>query len=1068
MSSKFIHLHTHSHYSLLNALPKIDDLVEAAKKAKMDALALTDNGNMYGTIEFYKKCKEEEIKPIIGVDFYVAVRTRNDRQAGVDNRRFRLILLAKDLKGYKNLIKLVSASYLEGFYYKPRIDKELLEKYSKGLIAISPSFSGEVAFLLKTDDDRGAEDKIAEMKKIFSNDYYLEITHHPEIQGHEKNQEKIKEVAKKTKTPLVAGQDVFYINPEDKKARDTLMSIQTNTDFGDNKRLTDEKEDFSFIDGKKAERYFKDVPEALENTLKIAGECNLELELGNWVFPKIEIPKGSSYDKEFEKMVMEGIKKRGLKNDKELKERIKYELGIIKTKGYSPYFLVVGDLMRFAHEKKILTTIRGSVSGSLVTYLAGITNINPLEYDIPFERFLNPDRPSPPDIDMDFADIRRDEVIEYAREKYGKDNVAQIGTFGTMMARGAVRDTARALGYEYSTGDRIAKLIPFGSQGFPMYIERAMKMTPELAELYKKDDKSREIIDMAKKIEGCARHISVHAAGVVISPEPLIEYVPLQHDPKEKGIITQYDMYSVEEAGLLKFDFLGIKNLTILNDAVRRVKKIYNTQLDIEKIPLDDKKTFEMLSEGKTLGLFQLNGQGMSRFLKELQPKRIHDINAMVALYRPGPMQFIPEYIARKHNPNLISYLDPALEKILKRTYGILVYQDDLLTIARELAGYSWIEVDKFRKAVGKKIPKIMAAQKEKFIKGCIETSGWSKEKAQKIWSWIEPFAAYGFNKAHSVSYGRVAYQTAYMKANYPVEYMAAVLTADAGDTEKIFESINECKRMDISILPPDINESLGDFTVVDDYGKLSTNPKEVISIRFGLYSIKNFGEGIANSIIEEKEKNGKFKSLSDFLDRIHDKNLNKKSLESLIKCGAMDKLGERGELLHNLEGLLAYNREGNGQSKNQDSLFSGMSDKATIPTLKLEETPEASQAEKLLWEKELLGLYISGHPLDKYRKKLEDRKQTITRTKTALYEGMMTVVAGIIDEAKEITTKKGDRMAFLTISDFEDTIEIVAFPDAYRKYKDLLYGEKCVSIKGRVSKRNGETSVIVETVSEL
>ncbi|PIP86584.1 DNA polymerase III subunit alpha [Candidatus Campbellbacteria bacterium CG11_big_fil_rev_8_21_14_0_20_44_21] len=1068
LPSEFIHLHTHSHYSLLQALPKIDDLIRAAKESGMKALALTDNGNLYGAIEFYKKCKKEEIKPIIGVDFYVALNTRHDKKTGVDKRRYRLVCLAKNETGYKNLIKLVTISHLEGFYYKPRVDKEILEKYSEGLVAINPSFSGEATFELKIHDFEKAKAVIAEHKKIFGeNNYYLEISHHPEINGHDELRKTIKKIAEETKTPLVAGQEVFYIRPEDKAARNTLLSIQGLPDFGENAKLTDANEDFSFINLEKALEYFKETPEAILNTVKIKDECNLEISLGNWVFPKVELPEKRTADDELRRLVYRGLKEKKMRKTPEVKKRLEYELGVIKNKGYAPYFLAVEDLMRFAHKNKIVTNIRGSVSGSLVTYLSDITKINPLEYDIPFERFLNPDRPSPPDIDMDFADDRRDEVIQYTVKKYGRENVAQIGTFGTMAARGAVRDVARALGHDYSTGDKIAKLIPQGVQGFPMTIDRALEEEAELLTLYKNDDDTKEIIDMAKKIEGCARHISVHAAGVVISPRPLLEYTPLQMDPKGKDIITQYDMYSIEEAGLLKFDFLGIKNLTILNDAIRRANKIRDLKIDLDEIPLDDKKTFEMLSRGETMGLFQLNGQGITRFLKDLKPSNIDDINAMVALYRPGPLQFIPQYIARKHNARLIKYADPALEPILERTYGILVYQDDLLVMAHELAGYSWLEVDKFRKAVGKKIPKLMAEQKEKFISGCIKTKNWSKERAEEIWAWIEPFAAYGFNKAHSVSYGKVAYQTAYMKANFPVEYMAAVLTADSGDVEKIAEGISECKRLGIKVLPPNINESLGAFTVVDNDGKLAESKGEAKAIRFGLYTIKNLGQGISDVIIEEAKKNGKFESITDFLTRVLNKNLNKKSLEALIKSGAMDTFGERGRLLGNLETFLEYNKEMSHAPESQDSLFTG------IPEIKrerlaLKKVPEATQDEKLGWEKELLGLYLSGHPLEKHEEKLKKNEYSIKRAKIGFKAGMTTVVSGIVENLKEILTKKGEKMAFARLADFEESIEIVIFPETYKKYRKFLAADECLSVKGRVSERNGEISIVAEAVKPL
>jgi len=1061
MSVKFTHLHTHSHYSLLNALPKIDEIIAKAKYEKMNAIALTDLGNLYGAIEFYKKCQDADIKPIIGVDTYVAVRTRSDKQAGIDNRRYNLVLLAKNNTGYKNLINIVTSANLEGYYYKPRIDRELMQKYHEGIICLSGSYGGEISRALRNNDLEKAEKIAFEHREIFGpENYFLEISHHPKIEGHSEVQQKIVKLSKKTGIPVVACQDFYYLNPEDKKARDTMVAIQTSRDLAD---LNTGESDLSFIGQKQAEEYFSEIPEAIENTKKIAEMCNVELELGKWVFPNLEIDKGTSYDDELRRVTYNGIKMRGLQETEEIKNRVEYELGIINQKGYSPYFLVVADLLKFARENNILTTIRGSVAGSLVTYLSGITNVNPLDYRIPFERFLNPDRPSAPDIDMDFADNRRDKVLEYAKKKYGEDKVAQIGTFGTMMARGAVRDVARSLGHPYTLGDQIAKLIPMGSQGFPMTIDHAMEITPELASLYKSDKQVKEVIDLAKKIEGCARHISVHAAGVVISPTPLTDFVPLQFDPKGGKMITQYDMHSVEDAGLLKFDFLGIRNLAILSDSVKLAKKFHDVDIEIENIPVDDKKTFKMLAKGETMGLFQLNGAGMTRYLKELRPTTIHDINAMVALYRPGPMQFIPQYIERKHNSKLIRYLDPALENILDQTYGILVYQDDLLMMARQLAGYTWMEVDKFRKAVGKKIPEEMQAQKEKFISGCVETSKWSQKKAEKIWSWIEPFAAYGFNKAHSVSYGRVAYQTAYMKANFPTEYMTAVLTAESGDVEKVAEIISECKRMGIPVLPPDINESFGDFTVIKKEGGGD-------KIRFGLYTIKNLGSDISDAIIEEREKNGKFSSYSDFLDRVKHKNLNKKSLESLIKCGAMDNIDkstERGQMLTNTEEALVHNKQSTTDSS-QTNLFGLMEDQSSVPTLKLKHSEPATKEEMLAWEKELLGLYISGHPLDKHREKMERKGDSIKKIMEEMKEGMQVVLAGIIEEAKPVITKKGSSMAFLKMMDFTGNIEVVVFPKVFTEYKDYLEQDKCVVIKGRISNRNDETSIIAEAVKEL
>ncbi|MSU54933.1 MAG: DNA polymerase III subunit alpha [Candidatus Taylorbacteria bacterium] len=1070
MSAKFAHLHTHSHYSLLAALPKIDELLEATKKAGMTALALTDSGNMYGAIEFYKACKEEDIKPIIGVDAYLALRTRHDKQAGVDNRRTRLILLAKNITGYRNLIKIVTISNLEGFYYKPRIDLELLEKYAEGLIAISPSFTGPVMSALKNGDENKASEITAWYKKTFGEDsFYLEITHHPEIEGHEKNMKLLEKFSKITKTPLVAAHDVYYIYPEDKKARDTLTLVNSNAELSEKSSGTEDSGDFSFIDEKQAQEYFKDLPEALDNVEKIVEMCNLEIELGKWVFPDYPVESGRSLDEELRHITFEGIKSRQLVETPELLERVEYELGVIKKKGYAPYFLVVSDLLRHAREVKILSTTRGSAAGSMVSFLTYITTVNPIEYKLPFNRFLNPERPSAPDIDMDIADNRRDEMISYARKKYGDDKVAQIGTFGTMMARGSVRDVARALGHPYTLGDRIAKLIPMGSQGFPMSIDRAIEMVPELKAAYTDEKEVTEIIDLAKKIEGCARHISVHAAGVVIAPTPLTDFSPLQLDPKGEGkVITQYDMYVMEDVGLLKLDFLGIKNLSILADSVLLAKKLENVDIDIENVPLDDKKTFSMLALGVTGGLFQLNGSGMTRYLKDLRPNTIHDINAMVALYRPGPMESIPQYIDGKHNASHVKYLDPRMKSILSESYGVITYQDDVMLIAIELAGYSWLEADKLRKAMGKKIPAEMEAQKEKLLKGLIQ-NGMTVEKADELWKLIEPFAAYGFNKAHAASYGKVAYQTAYMKANFPAIYMSAVLTADSGDVEKIAEIIGECKRMEIPVLPPSINESFSGFTVVKPAvnGQMS-NVNSSDKIRFGLTTIKNFGEGIADIIIAERKANGPFSSLGNFLNRIRDRNMNKKSLEALIKAGALDDFGERGIMLANVENLLAYNKEKAKAPDNQDSLFGSIVTPNDGSDLSLMDATPASQTEKLIWEKELLGLYISGHPLDKFKNVLEKREVTIARVKAELKEGMIAVVGGIIEEAKPILTKKNDQMMFLRLADLTGSIEVVVFPRVFEDYKKFLVAEKCVAIKGKISNRNDEISMIAEKIKDL
>lgn len=1063
MTAPFVHLHTHSHYSLLSALPKIKKLVAQAVELQMPALALTDNGNMYGAIEFYKACVKSEINPILGVDFYVASRTRFDKEPGIDSKRDRLVLLAENDTGYKNLIKLVTYSHTEGFYYRPRVDRELLQKYHDGLIAILPVFNGPLSNALRGNDMQRVDDIFSFYKNTFGEgNIYLEITHHPDVDGHEELVQKVITFARETQTPLIASNDVHYISPDDMLARKTLLSIQSGSDFRGG-GFTSSEADFSFLSPAEMEKLFADTPDALHNTVEIARRCTLEIPLGNWMFPKLEIPEGTTYESELRKRVDEGFVRREIEKTPDVQKRLDFELDTIISKGYAPYFLVVGDLLAYAREHKILTNTRGSVAGSLVSYVLGITTVNPFEYQLPFERFLNPLRPSPPDIDLDIADNRRDEMIAYAREKYGEDKVAQIGTFGTMMARGAVRDTARALGFDYAIGDQIAKLIPFGSQGFPMSLDQAMKDEKELKALYDRDEDVQRIIDMAKKIEGCARHISVHAAGVVISPIPLVDIVPTQWDPKGEGkLLTQYDMHAVEDVGLLKFDFLGLKNLAILAEAIRRVRKIYGVEIDVETLPIDDAPTFEMLARGDTMAVFQLGGQAMTQFLKELRPSNIHDINAMVALYRPGPMNNIPEYIARKHGRKPVTYLHPKMKDFLERSYGILVYQDDLLSTALELAGYTWETVDKFRKAIGKKIPEEMAKQHVIFVDGCMKYSGMTNAQAEDLWKLFEPFQGYGFNKAHAASYGRLAYQTAYMKAHYPTAYMAAVLSADAGDVEKISELIAGCVHMGIEVLPPDINESFGDFSVVPK--ELTTDGKE--KIRFGLYSIKNFGQGIADVIIEERKANGPYESLEDFLSRIHDRNLNKKSLEALVQSGSLDRFGERGVMLANTATLLAFNKESSERGKTQDSLFAGV-ESPFMSHIRLSDAESATQSQKLAWEKELLGLYISGHPLDVHKAFLEKVPTNVEKMKS-LPPGMTSVIYGLIEDVRPILTKKNEKMAFVHVSDYTGTLEIVLFPKVYEEYKNLLVVGACIGAKGKISTRNGDISMLADKVKPL
>jgi len=1078
----FVHLHNHTHYSLLDGLAKIPELIKKAKEYGMPALAITDHGNMYGAIEFYKKCLAEDIKPIIGVEVYVATRTRFDKEAHIDARRFHLTLLAKNLTGYRNLIKIVTKANLEGYYYKPRVDHDLLRENREGLICLSGCMGGELSRALWNRDEAQAEKIANTYREIFGADYYLEIMHHPKLERQTELREATVKLARKLNIPLVATQDTHYLNKEDAKAHDTLVAIQTNSDAGDTKRFSNIDEDFSFTSPEEMRANFADTPDAIENTLIIASQCDLQLELGKWLFPDFKIPADSNYDQELKKMAESGLQeyvKLNPARQKEAEERLVYEFDVISKKGYSPYFLVVSDLITNAHQRGIFTNTRGSAAGCFIAFLTGITSVDPLYYQLPFERFLNIDRPSPPDIDMDFADKRRDEIIEYAREKYGHNHVAQIGTFGSMLARGSVRDVARALGYEYAIGDRLSKLIPLGSQGFPMTIARALKETPELKEIYDKEKDAKNIIDLAKKIEGGARHISVHAAGVVIAPSEITDFVPVQFDPHGEKIITQYDMHAVEDAGLLKFDFLGIRNLSILEEAIRIVRKVHGLKIDLENIPLDDPKTFAMLARGDTIGLFQLNGAGMTRWLKELKPTTIFDINAMVALYRPGPMEMIPEYIKRKHNPRLVKFIDPRLKNILAHSFGVITYQDDVMLISIHLAGYSWTEADKLRKAMGKKIPAEMQKQKEKLFTG-LTANGLNEEKTKELWSQIEPFAAYGFNKAHAASYGRVAYQTSYMKANYLGEYLTAVLSAEAGDVEEIASIIGECKKLDIPVLPPDVNESFGDFAVIKsvkgDLTKLSSEARELAeryqrekdTIRFGLYTIKNLGTEISDFIVAERKQGGLYTSYQNFLERVAHKNMNKKSLEALIKAGAMDSLGlERGLMLGNIEEALIYNKEFSAKNSNQNSLFGLMADTSSIPTLRFKAGETISNKTKLAWEKELLGLYLSGHPLEEYQEKFAKAEHNIGSIKK-LAEGTSVIVGGVIETVREITTKKGDRMVFARLADMNDQIEMVVFSRLYATHKELFQPDKCLAIRGKISQRNGEVSIVVEGAKEL
>lgn len=1063
--SMFTHLHVHSHYSLLEAVPQVGDLVSKAKDLGFKSLALTDTNNLYGAIEFQKECKKAGIKSIIGCELTVAESSMYQEVNAATNRLFKIVLLCKNLEGYMNLVKLVSRAHIEPQGKRhPCIDLNDLKKYSTGLICLSGLTESYIWEKLRTDDFKEAEVYVKSMQGIFNREsevnFYIEVGHLNEIPDGKKVRDNSIKLAKDLSVPLVAASNSHYLNLGDRPAQKVLMGISNEVDGKERFNRIFRLGNFSFHTPAEIEKNFSDIPEAITSTELIANECNMEIPLGKWVFPKVDIPDGLSAGDYLRKIVYEGFEKRGLEKNETTLARADYELDVIIYKGFDSYLLCVADLLRAAKQKNILTNIRGSVSGSLVTYLSGITNINPLEFDIPFERFLYKERPGAPDIDMDYADDRRGEMIEYVKEKYGADKIAQIGTFGTMAARAAVRDVARSMGYPYMVGDRISKLIPMGSQGFPMTLERALEDEPEFKKDYDESRETKEIVDMAMRIEGNVRHMGVHAAGVLISPTDLNDYTPIQYDPKGEGkIISQYDMYSIEDAGLLKFDFLGLGNLRIIAEAIDLIQKNHGVTLDYDTIDMNDKKTFQILTDGETVDTFQLNGSGMTKFLMELQPTRVDDINAMVALYRPGPLQFIPEYIRRKNNPETITYLDEALRPILEKTYGILVYQDDLLMMANRIAGYTWTELDKFRKAVGKKIPAEMAEQKEKFIKGCVKHSGWTEGKAKELWTWIEPFAAYGFNKAHSVSYGRVAYVTAYLKANYPTEYMTAVLRSEEGEVEKVAVTVRECIRLGINILPPSVNYSEKQFSIIKGHD----DKKD--SIVFGLNTIKNLGSNAVEEIVRERAVGGKFKSLSEFIKRINMRSTNKKSLEALINSGAFDDFGERTQMFANIEDVLAYQRQIHDTHAGEVSLFGEIEEEAELKLKKVEPLP---RTEKLKLERELLGLYLSGHPLDPWREMLANRRVNIPKIHSEGKADTQVDFAGIITAVKMMLTKKKDKMAFLQVADLEGEIEVVVFPKTFELFKDKILRDTPLHFKGRISLKNKDEQAGAEQEKKI
>ncbi len=1060
---KFVHLHVHSDYSLLRGMIKAKKLPSVAKKKGFDTVAITDRGAMYGAIEYYQACLKEGMKAIIGFEAFVCPRKMTDIDPELDRAQWQLVLLAEDYDGYRNLMLLCSEAQLNGLMDGvPRLDKETLRKYSKGIIALSGGITGEIPDHILSSRPEEAKAAALEYQDIFGKDnFYLELQDHPGIEGQLQVNNSLIELSKEAGIPMVVTRDVHYAEPDQAEGQDILSCIRQGM-----KVEYMDREDFRQVDRSMNTEEdilsrFKHVEEAVWNTGKIADRINIEIELDHWHFAPVDLPPNKTEDEALRDEAFELAPKFYPEMGQEIIDRLNYELDIIKTKGYSPYFICVADYVRHAKANGIVQSTRGSAAGSLVSYVMGITTVDPMRFKLPFERFLNPFRPSPPDIDTDFADDRREEMIQYMTDKYGKDKVAQIITFGTMAARGSVRDTGRALGMAYSFCDQVSKLIPQGAQGMPMTIQKALGEEPDLKNLYETNEEVTRLLDYAMQVEGLARHTSIHAAGVVVSPTPLTDFCPVQYETGGDRLTTQYEMHTIEAAGVLKNDFLGIRNLAILGNAVVIVEKTTGDKIDVYDLPLDDQKVFDMLARGETVGVFQLAGSGMTRWLKELKPTNIDDIMAMVALYRPGPMESIPEYIKRKYNPEHISFFDDRLKKILDASFGLLVYQDDVMLTAIELAGYNWMEADKFRKAMGKKVPEEMAKQKIKFYDGCKNYGKVPQKVIDEMWHAIEPFAAYGFNKAHAASYGSVAYQTAWMQAHYPVQYMTAVLAAEFGDSEKVALIVSECKRMSIEVLPPDINESFRNFAMVSKQG-------EPGRIRFGLTAIKGLGDNIGNVIYQERKANGPYKSLEDLLTRVEDKDLNKKSINAMTQAGALDCLGiDRAVLLASIDQILYFVKHHREQKiSNQDSLFAGTS-LATDNKVSLKQVPDASMDLKLVWEKQLLGLYISSHPLAKYMPYLESGIIPLNTVETVPRDSWVTI-AGVIEVAQKKITKKGSVMAFVTLQDMEGSVEMLVFPKTYEVTKEIWKVGTVVAIVGKTPDEEGDNKVFVENVHVL
>lgn len=1073
MSKDFVHLHVHTEYSLLDGFSRIKNLVNRAKELNMSAVAITDHGCMFGAIDFFKVAKKEGIKPIIGCEVYTAPRGMKDKDPNFDKSQGHLILLAKDTTGYQNLIKLVSAAYVQGFYYKPRVDIDEIKKHSEGIIALSACLAGDVSQALMNRNYDKAKNIALKYKEIFGEEnYYLEIQDHNLPEQKEVNRELIR-LSKEIGVGLVATNDVHYVRKEDSKIHDILMCIQMGKTVNDPARMRFGSDEFYLKSREEMEEIFPEVQEALDNTSKIAQMCNVEFDFNTIHLPQYDVPDGYTPQEYLRMLCFKGLKERYKKPSQEILDRLEYELGVIEKMGYVEYFLITWDFINFARENSIMVGPgRGSAAGSIVSYTLYITDIDPIKYSLLFERFLNPERVSMPDIDIDFCYERREEVIDYVKRKYGEDHVAQIITFGTMGAKAAIRDVGRVLDVSYNKVDNIAKEIPFA---LGMTIDKALDTNPNLKKLYEEDSETKEIIDVSRKIEGMLRHASTHAAGVVISKKPIDEYVPLYKH--QDAITTQFTMTTLEELGLLKMDFLGLRTLTVIRDALDLIEKNHNLKINFSKMEYDDPKVYELLSSGNTLGVFQLESAGMRSFIKQLKPDNFEDIVAGISLYRPGPMDSIPVYINNKNNPENVEYLHKKLKPIMEVTYGCLVYQEQVMQVVRDLGGYSYGRSDLVRRAMGKKKMDVMEKEREYFIHGktdengeleiagCVR-NGVPEDIGNKIFDDMIDFAKYAFNKSHAAAYGVLAYETAYLKAHYPVEFMAALITSVMGNTDKVVEYIRECNSLKIDVLKPDINKSFTKFSVEDK------------SIRFGLAAVKNVGVNVLNNIIKERESSGEFKDFNEFCKRLDSKDLNKRIIESLIKCGAFDEMGDnRASLLLGYEKLLeSISMDRKKNLAGQVSLFDGFEMDESINNdiqsmYTLPHVKELEEKERLYLEKEVLGMYVSGHPLSQYKDEIK-RNTTINNaelneikddyiTYLNLNEREVTM-GGIVINKTIRTTKRNDLMAIIELEDLFGVIEVIVFPQVLQKYNTIIQEDKIIYIDGRLSIKEDENAKLI------